>query len=109
LEFEHKTTGSPCFIFGVYVNTLLGERVMNWSMWYERQGMDPTKIVYEDGYTEIVYPYSDGMRYERNWTTHRFDLDLELKKVEPNNRILSVNSFYTTGGKNYDNIRLVSQ
>ncbi len=109
LEFDHKTTGSPCFIFGVYVNTLQGERVMNWSMWYERQGMDPTKIVYEDGYTEIVYPYRDSMRYERNWTAHRFDLEAELKKVEPENRILSVNAFYTTGGKYYDNIRLVSE
>ena len=109
LEFDHKTTGSPCFIFGVYVNTLQGERVMNWSMWYERQGMEATKIVYEDGYTEIVYPYSDGMRYERNWTAHRIDLETQLKVVEPNNRILSVNAFYTTGGKHYDNIRLVSE
>jgi hypothetical protein len=109
LEFEHKTTGSPCFTFGVQVKTLQGDRIMSWSMWYEIQNMPPTKIVYDGGVVELVYPYDKKMRYKGDWKTHRFDLEAELKKLEPNNRILSINYFYTTGGKYFDNIRLVSK
>ncbi len=109
LKFEHKTPYSPCFVFGVYVTTLEGKRTMTWSMWYARNNMPPTKLIYEGGNVELMYPISDAMRREKNWTPYTFDLEQLLKVLEPQNRILSVDGFYATGGKYYDNIRLESE
>jgi len=109
LKFEHKTTGSPCFVFGVYIDTIQGPRVMTWSTWYERNNMPPTKVVYDDGGVELMYPIRESIRYAHDWQPHSYDLEERLKVIEPDNNIISVDAFYTTGGKYYDNIRLESE
>jgi hypothetical protein len=109
LKFEHKTPYSPCFRFGIYVNTLEGKRTMTWSMWYARNNMPATKLVYEGGNVELMYPVNENMRFEKEWTPYTFDLEALLRVLEPQNRILSIDGFYATGGKYYDNIRLESE
>jgi hypothetical protein len=71
--------------------------------------MPPTKVVYDDGGVELMYPIRESIRYAHDWQPHSYDLEERLKVIEPDNNIISVDAFYTTGGKYYDNIRLESE
>jgi hypothetical protein len=108
LKFEHKGR-SACFYYGVKVKTLLGQRLVTWDAYYSHNHWQPIKEIYNNGVVELIFPTPGNVRNEPNWTKHSYDIDEFIKKMEPNNRLLSVMSFYTSGGGQYDNIRLESE
>ncbi len=103
----------PHYIIGVQVSTLDGDRTMYWDSWYTHEGFSANRTDYGNGYISLVYPSPKelvrGYGYAdiNLWERHRFDLQAYLEILEPNNRILSVNTFIATGGF-LDNITLKS-
>ncbi len=103
----HSWGSAACYNFGVRVMTLHGERLIFFSTWYGNKHFKPTWTKYSDDWIELVFPITKDLVFKNKW--QKVDLDLEeyLKQLEPENRILTVRSFLTTGG-NYiiDNLRL---
>jgi len=99
----------PHYRIGVMVTTLKGKRFLNWSSWYTHQGFRAHKSVLANGLVQITFPSPlEQWRLTRLiylWNHHHFDLNAWLRTMEPNNRILSVDTFVATGG-NLDNITL---
>ena len=94
---------------GVVVETRLGTRFMEWDSWYTHQGYGPRKD--DSGYnTFLMYPSPvemvRGWYAPTNlWVHFEVNLDDELHRIEPNNEIIRIKQFYTTGGY-LDNITL---
>ena len=103
----------PHYLLGVYANTLEGPRVIYWDSWNTHQGYDPRKKVYGSN-TFLVYPSpielvrGFGYAPENQVETFRVDINAELRRLEPNNRITSITHFICGAGY-LDNIRLSSQ
>lgn len=107
----NKNWGSAaCFDFGTRVMTLQGERIMLFSVWYGNKNFIATKTVYSDSWIELVYPITRDLAFENRQQHVKLNLQEYLEILEPGNKILSIQSFITTGG-NYvlDNLRLSSE
>jgi hypothetical protein len=106
LEMEH-------YILGAIVTTQKGERRLQWDSFYNHENKKAEKIIYENGNIFMVFPspvelvrgheLSDPNLNEN----FKVNLELALKQFEPDNTILSVDTFVATGG-NLDNIKLLS-
>ena len=101
----------PHYGVGVVVETKLGERIMEWNSWYTHQGYDP---VINDNGQNVFLQYPSPVEMVRGWYASKnlwvhfeVNLETELKRLEPNNRIYKVVQFWTTGGY-LDNITLSS-
>ena len=104
----------PHYLLGVYANTLEGERVIYWDSWIKHDGGGrPTKKIYGSN-TFLGFPSPielvRGYHYapQDQVETFRVDINKELKKLEPNNRVISITHFIAGGGY-IDNIRLLSK
>ena len=96
------------FAIGVEVETLNGTRRMNWDSYWNHQ----EKEAHRGGGNWLDYP--SPVEMVRGWRTSldrwdhfHVDLEQQLKILEPDNRIIKVNYFFTLGGT-MDNIRLTS-
>ncbi len=95
---------------GVVVETKLGQRIMNWDSWYTHQGYEPRK---NDNGHNIFLNYPSPVEMVRGWgyaptdkwVHFEVNLDTELARLEPNNKIIKIVEFFTTGGY-LDNITL---
>ena len=94
---------------GVVVKTKQGQRIMNWDSWYTHQGSGPRK---NDNGHNIFLNYPAPVEMVRGWyapTTqwNHFEVNLntELQRLEPDNEIIRIVQFFTTGGY-LDNITL---
>jgi len=106
-EVEH-------YVLGAKVTTTNGTRYLMWDSFYNHSGIPATRTPFGDGNAYIVFPspvemvrgydYSD-VNLSENFTV---DLEAALKQFEPENEILSVDTFIATGG-NLDNIKLLSK
>jgi hypothetical protein len=101
----------PHYSVGVIVETKLGQRSMEWNSWYTHQGYQPRK---DDNGHNIFLKYPSPVEMVRGWYapinrwTHlEVNLETELQRLEPNNRIYKIIQFFTTGGF-LDNITLSS-
>ncbi len=99
----------PHYGVGVIVETRLGRRIMTWDSWYTHQGYPPRK--HDNGHN-IFLNYPSPVEMVRGWYaptnlwTHlEVNIDDELHKLEPNNEIIKIIIFHTTGGY-LDNITL---
>lgn len=102
------------YILGADVTTTQGVRRLLWDSFYNHENMPAEKMVDNNGITFMIFPspvemvrgygFSD-VNLQENF---KVDLEAALRQFEPNNEILSVNTFIATGG-NLDNIKLLSQ
>jgi len=95
---------TPHFNIGVIVQTTNGERSMYWDSFLNHYNVSANK----QG-NVLAYPtYVELQRHTSNNRKHfRVNIDKYLKILEPNNKVLSVTSFFATGG-DLDNIKLSS-
>ncbi|SFV52407.1 no hits [hydrothermal vent metagenome] len=95
---------TPHFYVGVSVQTINGQRNMLWDSFLNHYNVSANK----QG-DKLSYPtYVELQRNTANSRKHfRVNLDKYLKILEPDNRVLSVTSFFATGG-DLDNIKLSS-
>ena len=100
----------PHYGVGVIVETKFGRRIMTWDSWYKHQGYPPRK--HDNGHNiflnypspvEMVRGY--GYAPTNLWTHFEVNLDDALHELEPNNEIIKIIIFHTTGGY-LDNITL---
>jgi len=95
---------TPHFSVGVLVQTTLGYRRMLWDSFMNHYNVPANK----DG---VVLKYPTYVELQRNTANDRkhFRVNIEkyLRILEPNNKLLSVNAFFATGG-DLDNIKLSS-
>ena len=97
----------PHYKVGVYVQTLNGRRAMLWDSFFNHGNVEP----FTDG-TWLSYPspvehvrgYDVGLAIDK-WVHFRVDVEKELQKLEPDNEIVSIDTFFATGGF-LDNLRL---
>ncbi len=112
-KFSHYSESHRGYIphhgVGVVVETKLGERIMTWDSWYTHQGAGPK--LYDNGHN-VFLNYPAPVEMVRGWyapidTWKHFEvnLDTELARLEPTNRIYKIVQFFTTGGY-LDNITL---
>ncbi len=108
LKLDQKTSGTACFLIGVGVDTLEGRRNMYWDVWLAHQGLPAQRKVYDNNFVTLVYPLNEDYRRRHDWKAIEFDLNEQLKILEPNNKITKVIGFFCSGGDYLDNIRLES-
>ncbi|SFV52395.1 hypothetical protein MNB_SV-14-1536 [hydrothermal vent metagenome] len=94
---------------GVYVTTTYGERRMLWDSFFNHGGVKPFKkgiwlsypspVEHVRGYKEV-----HGLAIDK-WVHFRVNVEKELQKLEPNNKVISINLFFATGGF-LDNLKL---
>jgi len=96
------------FAIGVEVETLDGTRRMDWDSYLNHQNEPPR----HSGGNLLEFP--SPVEMVRGWDTpldrwdhYKVDLEQQLKLIEPDNRIIKVNYFFTLGGT-MDNIKLTS-
>ena len=94
---------------GVVVETREGRRIMTWDSWYTHQGYGPRKT---DNGHNVFLNYPAPVEMVRGWyaptnlwTHFEVNLDDALHALEPNNDIIRIVLFHTTGGY-LDNITL---
>jgi len=94
---------------GVVVKTKLGQRIMNWDSWYTHQGYGPR--INDNGHN-VFLNYPAPVEMVRGWYApidrwEHFEVNLntELQRLEPDNEIIRIVQFFTTGGY-LDNITL---
>ena len=106
-EVEH-------YVLGVKVTTQAGERYLFWDSFYNHENIPATRTPYGDGNAYIVFPSPvemvRGYDFSDVYLSENFTVDLKasLKQFEPQNEILSVDTFIATGGQ-LDNIKLLSK
>jgi len=94
---------------GVYVHTTKGERAMLWDSFFNHGKVKPFKkgrwlnypspVEHVRGYKEV-----GGLDIDK-WVHFRVDVEKELQKLEPDNKLLSIDTFFATGGF-LDNLKL---
>ena len=95
---------------GVYVDTFYGKRALLWDSFFTHGEVAPfTTDHFWLNYpspVEHVRGYEDvgGLPIDK-WVHFRVNVDSELQKLEPNNRILTIETFFATGGF-LDNLKL---
>lgn len=97
LKWEMKTTQG--FIIDVVVNTSFGERALRYNdNAQDNKGLDGETIFHGLGY----FATNGG------WHTYTRDLQKDLAEFEPNNKILSVETFLIRANCSLDNFELFS-
>jgi len=93
---------------GVEVETMDGKRRMNWDSFYNHH--DVGAHFGTGNWLDFPSPVEMTRRAEKivDWNHFKVDLEQQLKLLEPNNRIIKVNYFFTLGGA-MDNIKLTSE
>ncbi len=94
---------------GIRVTTSDGERGMIWDSFFNHGGVEPFK----DGkWLSYPSPVEHVRGFENvpslpidKWVHFRVDVEEELHKLEPSNKIISIDTFFATGGF-LDNIKL---
>jgi hypothetical protein len=102
------------FAIGVGIHTTDGKRRMLWDSFLNHQNVDPYRTTNEDGSNVWLY-YPSPVEHVRGffgidihqWDHFRVDIETELKILEPNNEVISVDYLFLTGGF-LDNIKLSS-
>ncbi len=100
------------YVLGVKTTTSHGIRYLFWDSYYNHEHI-PARITRYGNDAYIVSPSPvelvRGYDYSNPYLSENFTVDLEatLKKFEPNNRIISVDTFIATGGQ-LDNIKLLA-
>ena len=94
---------------GVRVTTTDGKRAMLWDSFFTHGNVEPFKkgkwlsypspVEHVRGYVEV-----GGLDIDK-WVHFRVDVEKELQKLEPNNKIISIDTFFATGGF-LDNLKL---
>jgi hypothetical protein len=94
---------------GVRVETSDGNRAMLWDSFFNHGNVEPFKdgkwlsypspVEHVRGYEEV-----GGLPIDQ-WVHFRVDVEKELQKLEPDNQVISIDSFFATGGF-LDNIKL---
>ena len=95
------------YTLGVNVETLKGTRKMHWYSFFNHKGTHA--FISGNGYV-LNYPSpvettSGYYKSTTTWNHFQVDLNEELQKLEPDNKIYKVNYFYASGGF-LDNIQL---
>ena len=95
------------------------ERVVQWSMKTNKDFLIFVSLKTQNGNRFLVYSskdYSTGHTYglgseskDGKWRAYRRDLDADLKAVESNNSIVSVNGFLVRGSGLFDDIQLLNR
>jgi len=99
---------------GVTVTTTQGTRRMIWDSFYNHGDVQAFKRDYGNGNIWLHYPspveHVRGWGYAPldQWDHFKVDIQDELQKLEPNNEIISVDTFIATGGL-LDNLKLSSK
>jgi len=104
----------PHYSLGVYVKTLKGDRVMIWDSYFNHEHVEAHIADYGNGNIWLQYP--SPVEHVRGWFGYsvdlwehfRVDIEAELKKLEPDNRLIHVKKLLATGGF-LDNIKLSSK
>ena len=102
---------TACFKVGVEARTSQGYRGVFFSIWYGKHNYPASKDVYGD-YTELTFPMPESYRHGNNWKHFRVDIEAKIKELEPDNELISIESFVLNGMTGYgaiDNIKLLSQ
>jgi len=107
-------TKMPHYFIGVRVSTKLGDRSMIWDSFLNHENVAAYRADYGGGNIELVFP--SPVELVRGWfgadvnmwNHFRVDLEAQLKFLEPNNSILSIEELTFSGGY-LDNIKLSSQ
>jgi len=94
---------------GVRVNTSDGKRAMLWDSFFNHGNVDPFK---EGKWLSYPSPVEHVRGYEEvgglpidQWVHFRVDVEKELQTLEPDNKLLSIDTFFATGGF-LDNLKL---
>ncbi len=87
------------FIINVKIDTKYGERYLNYKPEIINNGID------KDDKRFINYGLGSDI-INGNWVTIRRDLEIDLKRYESDNELLSVNAFYIRGSGFINNIEL---
>ena len=95
---------TPHFNIGVLVQTTNGARRMLWDSYLNHYHVKANKQA-----NVLSFPtYVELQQNNHRWRTHfRVNVDKYLKILEPNNKLISITSFFATGG-DLDNIKLSS-
>ncbi len=94
------------YLIGVYANTTKGLRIMTWDSFYNdgHPGEGDAPKIEDYGNIWLIYPspveHVRGFNYapQDEVDTFRVDLNEQLHLLEPDNDIISVDSFITGGG-----------
>ncbi len=116
LSIDLTSDGLPIqhYTLGAKVTTANGSRIIQWDSFYNHEEMPAERFVADNGGILIVLPSPVEMvrgygfapiDLENNF---RVDFNAALKQFEPNNEIISIDTFIATGG-NLDNIKLLSE
>ena len=105
----------PHYQVGVYVQTTNGRRAMVWDSFYNHGKVKPFIDDYGNGNIWLLYPspvehvrgYDDIGIAINVWNHFRVNVEEELQKLEPNNKIIKIDTFLATGGF-IDNLKLSS-
>ena len=100
------------FAVGVHVTTLNGTRRMLWDSFLNHGNVNAYSSDYGNGNIWMYYPSPvEHVRgwYEdiHTWQHFKVNIESELRKLEPNNKIVKINYFIATGGF-LDNLKLSS-
>ena len=100
----------PHYKIGVIATTTQGYRLITWSSFYTHDHIPATRRDYGT-WVSLAYPSPlEQVRWDSNknlWEKHRFDVQAYIHQLEPNNTLISIDTFIATGG-NLDNIKLRS-
>jgi hypothetical protein len=97
----------PHYKVGVYVQTLHGKRAMIWDSFFNHGNVEAFasgKWLSFPSPVEHVRGYEVGLGIDE-WVHFRVDVEKELQKLEPDNEIITIDTFFATGGF-LDNLRL---
>ncbi len=117
LHFDHMKKRSSdgslyCFTVGVEVDTSYGKRTILFNTYFDKKHYPPdvTPIEEEDT-VQITFPLlTSSVNSTKRWQHVSLDIEKYLHKIEPNNKLISINAFIVDGGDDYfDNIALDSQ
>ena len=97
---------------GLYVQTNSGKRIMIWDSFFTHGGVEPFSTDTGNGKIWLSYPspvehvrgYDIGIPIDK-WEHFRVDVEKELQKLEPKNKIITIDTFLATGGF-IDNLKL---
>lgn len=114
LEIDMRARSNPHFNFGLIVQTKEGRRIIIWDSFYNHNGAGRTIIEpfisQSNGNIILNNPAPDDYHYfgSRNVFRHyKINVEKTIRHLEPDNELISIDSFVTTGGE-YDNIKLSS-
>ena len=103
------------FAIGVGIHTLEGNRRMLWDSFLNHQNVPAYRTTNEEGGNVWLY-YPSPVEHVRGffgidihqWDHFRVDIETQLKILEPDNEVISVDYLFLTGGF-LDNIKLSSE